>query len=63
MNDDGVLVLFGMIIGAVIASILCLVLIKPWAPGGDMECNPGSHAIQTSNANHHRWYDCQPITP
>ena len=63
MSDEGYLFVFGMVLGAAIAAFLCVVLIQPWLPGNDMECNPGYHAVQTSDANHHRWYACQPITP
>jgi hypothetical protein len=53
----------GAFLGAILATLICLIAIQPWNPGSDMECNPGYHAVQTSDANHHRWYDCQPITP
>lgn len=55
--------LAGMGLGVLFGALIALLVIQPWNPGQKAECNPGYHIVQTSSANHYRWYECKPITP
>jgi hypothetical protein len=49
--------------GMGLGGLIVLLLLHPWQPGPQATCNPGYHIVQTSEANHYRWYECKPIVP